>query len=112
MCAALDRERVVRAHCQRLFHHDRNAVPGGGFHNASMIARVGVHQHGLRMHRGQHFFDIRVKQLRIELELVGAPLRNLLVRLGDADDLDVGALQCGGEEAANMSVDEADDGHA
>ena len=58
----------------------------------------------LRLHRGQHLFNIAIQQLRIELELVRVPLCELLIRFDDTDDLDITALQGGTEETGNMPV--------
>ena len=50
-------------------------MAGAGFHDASMIAGVGVDQESLGLHSGQHLFEVGVKQLGIEFEFSGVALR-------------------------------------
>ena len=87
-------------------------MAGSRCHNTAMIARVGVHQHGLRLNCRQHLFNIAIKQLRIELELLCVAVCELLIRFDDTDDLDIAALQDGTEKTGNMPVHQSDDGDA
>jgi hypothetical protein len=50
--------------------------------------------------------------LRIELELAGVAVCELLIRFDDTNDLDVAALQGGTEKSGNMPVHQPDDGNA
>jgi hypothetical protein len=79
---------------------------------AAMIARVGVDEDGLRVHGRQHLFDIGEEQLRIEVEFAGVAVRELRIAFGDADDLNVAALEGGTEKTGNVSMHESDDGDA
>ena len=74
---------------QRLFHHHGDSVPGADFHHSAVIEGVGVCQDGLGMGFPQHFSEIGKKQTAVKAKLLCVTRRNLLVRLGDSDNLDV-----------------------
>ena len=88
-----DGVRILGADRQRLFHHDVDAVAGAYLHHSSVIKSIGVRQDGLRMRLLQHVFQIGKEQTAVETKLRGITCRNLLVRFGDSDNLDVSAMQ-------------------
>jgi hypothetical protein len=58
---------VFGADRQRLFHQDGHAAPRASFHHGSMVERIGVGQHGLRMSFVEHILKPREQQLSIQL---------------------------------------------
>ena len=58
-----------------------------------VIISIGVGQDGLRMRLLQHVFQISKDQTPVEAELRCITRRNLLVRLGNSDNLNVRAMQ-------------------
>src|SRR6185503_515746 len=108
----LDRKSVVDRNGERLLHHHGNVVAGGNFYYAAMFARIGVSENRLRLHSGEHLVEISVEQMRVELVLIGVAVGQLLVGLGDADNLNVATLGGGRKKAGNVAVSEACDGNA
>ena len=84
---------ILGADRQRLFHHHGDAVAGADLHHFPVIVSVGVGQHGLRVGLLQHVFQISEEQTAVETELRRVACRDLLVRLGNSDNLDVRAMQ-------------------
>ncbi len=62
-------------------------------HHSAVIVSVGVRQNRLRVRLLQHVFQVGKHQTSVEVELRGVARRELLVWLGDSNDLDVGPMQ-------------------
>jgi hypothetical protein len=85
-------------------------MAGAGLHHGAMIERVCVGEDSLRFGFEKHVLDAREKDVVRESEFRLVECREFAVGLGDADDLNVGAMQILLEEAADVSVNEAGDG--
>jgi hypothetical protein len=57
----------------------------------------------------EHVVEAGVIELGIEIELLGVTREERLAGVGDADDLDISAMQVVLEEPFDMAVDESDD---
>ena len=68
-------------------------VAGADFHHLPVIISIGVRQDGLRMRLLQHVFEISKEQTAVETKLRCIACRNLLVRLGNSDNLDISAME-------------------
>jgi hypothetical protein len=55
----------------------------------------------------EHVLEVREEKVWREAEFLGDEFRELFVSFGDADDLDVGAMEILLEEAADVAVDES-----
>jgi len=102
--------RIFGADRQRLFHHDVDAVAGAYLHHFSVVISVGVRQNGLRVGLLQHVFQVSKDQTVVEIELRRITRRNLCVRLGNSDNLDIGPVQRALEKAFDVAVNHARDG--
>ena len=60
----------------------------------------------------QHVVEGGEVELWVEVELLRILVEERAAGVGDADDLDVGAMEVVLEESVNVAVDEADDGDA
>jgi len=87
-------------------------VARAGFNHSAMIVCGGVNQRGLRVRLSQHVVEPGVVELGIETELLRVPCEECLAGIGDADDLDVGAVKILLEEPLDVSVNQADDSDA
>ena len=68
-------------------------MTGADFHHLPVIIGIGVGQDGLRMSLLQHVFEISEEQAAVEIELRRVARRDLLVGLGNSDNLDVAAME-------------------
>ena len=58
----------------------------------------------------EHAVEAGVVELGIEIELLGVTREEWLAGIGDADDLDIGAMEIVLEESFDVAVDESYDG--
>ncbi len=84
---------ILGADRQRLLHHHGDVVAGADFHHLAVIVSIGVSQDGLRVGLLQHVFQISEEQAAVEIKLSRIARDDLLVRLGNSDNLDVGAME-------------------
>ena len=99
-------------HGERFFHHDVDSASGADLHHSLMVEGAGHGRDGLRLCLFEHPFERREHDRRVELELLDVARGDFRVRLGDADDLDVRAVQSATQEAADVAVFESDNAEA
>jgi len=82
-------------------------VASAGFDDAAMVKGVRVDEDSLWLGFVEHVLEVREEKVWREAEFLGDEFRELFVSFGDADDLDVGAMEILLEEAADVAVDES-----
>src|SRR5579859_545443 len=107
-----DGQSVFQADGQWLFHHDVDAMARADFDHAAMIVRVCVGEHSLRVLLGEHTFEFGEELSALEAIFLGSLREKLLIGLGDANDLDLGAVAGLFEESMHVAMNQADDADA
>src|SRR5438105_4666728 len=74
-----------------------------------MVTSVRVSNHGLRASLLQHLFNIGEHEALVKTVPFCIAGGEFLVRLGNADDVDIGMLSIFAKESRDMPMDEADD---
>ena len=68
-------------------------MAGADFHHLPVIISIGVGQDGLRVSLPQHVFQISEEQAAVEIKFCRVARCDLLVSLGDSDNLNIGPMQ-------------------
>jgi hypothetical protein len=108
----LNCERVVEAHGKWFFHHHVNAVTSAGFHDPAVIESICIHKDCLRVSLRDHVFQFSEELRLIKSVSRRRAIEELLVRFGDADDLDLRTVPRLLHEAVYMAVNQTDDADA
>ncbi len=94
---------------QRLFHHHGNTSSRADFHHPPVVVGVRIRQNSLWVRLLQHVFQVAEHQVPVEAKLGCVSRCELLIRLGDPHNVDVGPMQRALEKALGVSVNQSRD---
>ncbi len=108
----LDGEGVVDGGGEGLFDHGGDAEGGGLLDGGSMAGDGGVDEDGLGVRGAEHLGFRGKEDAGRKVGAFDVVLAEGGIGIGDADELELGVGGQASKEAADVPVDEADDGHA
>src|SRR5581483_11706455 len=84
-------------------------LTSGDFDDFAMIERAGVGENGLRVGLREQIVEVRIVEGGVEAEFAGVAFEEASVRLGDAYDLQIGAVEILAEKAFGVAVTKSGD---
>src|SRR5690242_8436427 len=100
---------IAVAHGQWFLHHDGNAMTCALLHDTAMVKRIGVNEDSLGLGFLQHFVDACKEDVVRKRKLRFVEGCKFLVRLGDADDPQVGAMEILAKKSGDVAMYQAGD---